>query len=46
MSGVKTKALAESKGLEQVTNEDLKGDGISTPSEMSEKYGEEKHKNE
>ena len=40
------KVLAESKGLEQPTNEDLRGDGVSTPSEMSEKYGEEKHKEE
>ena len=46
MSGVHNKAAAETNGLEQVTNEDLKGDGISTPSEMSEKYGEEKHSNE
>lgn len=42
--GVKAKVLAESKGLEQVTNEDLRDDGTSIPSEMSEKYGEEKHK--
>ena len=41
--GVKAKILAESKGLEVPTNEDYKGDGISTPSEMLEKYGEEKH---
>ena len=43
MSGVHNKAQAEVKGLKEVTNEDLKDDGISTPSEMSEKYGEEKH---
>lgn len=43
MSGVKSKVMAESKGLEQPTNEDLRDDGVSTPSEMSEKYGEEKH---
>lgn len=44
MSGVMRKAIAEVKGKEIVTNEDLKDDGVSTPSEMSEKYGEEKHK--
>lgn len=43
MSGVKNKVQAENKGLKQVTNEDLKDDGISSPSEMSEGYGEEKH---
>jgi hypothetical protein len=43
MSGVHRKAAAEKRGLEQVTNQDLRDDGIATPSEMSEKYGEEKH---
>jgi hypothetical protein len=42
-SGVFRKAAAEKRGLEQVTNEDLKDDGIASKSEMSEKYGEEKH---
>lgn len=44
MSGVMRKALAETKGLEMPTNEDLKDDGTCSPTEMSEKYGEEKHK--
>lgn len=44
MSGVKNKIMAESKGLEQPTNQDYRDDGVSTPTEMAEKYGEEKHK--
>lgn len=43
MSGVHRKAAAEMRGMKQVTNEDLKDDGIGTKSEQSEKYGEEKH---
>jgi hypothetical protein len=43
MSGVKRKAMAETRGMKQITNEDLKDDGIGTKSEQSEKYGEEKH---
>ena len=43
MSGVKRKELAELRGMSQVTNEDLKDGGISTKSEQSEKYGQEKH---
>jgi hypothetical protein len=42
--GVKKYVQAENKGMEQVTNEDLKDDGIASKSEQSEKYGEEKHK--
>jgi len=41
--GVRNYVLAESRGLKQVTNEDLKDDGIAHAGEQSEKYGEEKH---
>lgn len=43
MSGVKNLCAAEKKGLEEVTNADLKDDGVANASEQSEKYGEEKH---
>lgn len=42
--GVKQYVKAESKGLSQVTNEDLKDDGVAHDGEQTEKYGEEKHK--
>jgi hypothetical protein len=42
MSGVKNLVQAENKGLEQVTNENLKEDGVASKTEQSEKYGEEK----
>ena len=41
MSGVKRLAQAESKGLEQVTNENLKENGVASSKESKEKYGEE-----
>ncbi len=44
MSGVRNLVMAESKGLAIPTNEDLKDDGVYSPSEASEEYGEEKHK--
>lgn len=44
MSGAKRLAQAESKGLKQVTNEDLKDEGVASKVEQSEKYGEEKNK--
>ena len=36
--------MAEKKGLEQITNEDLKDESVDSPTEQSEKYGEENHK--
>lgn len=42
MSGVKNLVQAENKGLAQVTNEDLREDGVSSPVESNESYGEEK----
>ena len=42
MSGAKRLAQAESKGLEQVTNEDLRENGVASSQEQSESYGEEK----
>lgn len=44
MSGVKKLVQAESAGLKEVTNEDLRDDGVYSASEASEEYGEEKHK--
>lgn len=42
MSGVKKLVQAENKGKKQVTNEDLKQDGVASKKESSEKYGQEK----
>jgi hypothetical protein len=42
MSGVHKLAAAERKGLTQVTNEDLKEEGVASKKEASEKYEEEK----
>lgn len=42
MSGVKNLAAAENKGLEQVTNEDLRENGVASSKEQGEGYGEEK----
>ena len=42
--GVKQYAMAEKKGLEQITNEDLKDESVASPTEQSEKYREENHK--
>ena len=42
MSGVSRLVLAENKGLEVPTNEDLKEEGVASKKESSEKVGEEK----
>lgn len=42
MSGAKRLAQAEYKGLKQITNEDLREEGVASKKEQSEKYGEEK----
>ena len=40
--GVKAYVLAESKGLEVPTNEELREEGTASTTETKEKYGEEK----
>jgi len=42
MSGVKRLVQAENGGLAQVTNEDLREDGVCSSGEKGEGYGEEK----
>ena len=42
MSGVKKLCQAENKGPQQVTNADLKEDGVYSKKESGEQYGEEK----